>query len=260
MDKIQKKVICIGSTGKDIFFPVSSGTVVETGEKSNKTKQFCFNYGGKVHVEDRFSALGGCACNVSVGLSRLGVDVSALGYVGNDTDGMWIKETLLKEGVKTGDIKFLEEYNTDLSVVIVDANAGERTIFVNRDVGEKLRLVKNDVNGFDWCFIGSLYGDDIEYNMKVVHGELKEKNIKLAYNPGGKNIKQEECVVLDLIHHASIVFVNKSEAREIVSKFNLSYNEEELSQEVKLMSIIKEHMSPEDGIVVLTHGQKGAWA
>jgi len=255
----QKKVLCIGSMGKDIFFPVTSGIVVESEKEQNEVKQFCFRYGGKVHVENRFNAPGGCACNVSIGLARLGIDVSALGNIGDDYDGEWIRKTLDSESVNTKKINVVQKGNTDISVIIVDANVGERTIFVNRDVGEKLVIRAKDVSDFDWCFVGSLYGADIENNMKVIHDILAQKKLKLVYNPGGKNIKQDENVVLDLIHHASIVFVNKSEAREIVSKFDLSYTEEELLDEQYLLTTIKEHMQDDEAIVALTDGRRGAW-
>lgn len=258
MSESKQKVICIGSTGKDIFLPVSSGTVIDSDEKSNPEKKFCFDYGGKVHVEDRFTALGGCACNISVGLARLDIDVSALGNVGDDSDGKWITTTLVDEGVDVKKVQNVDN-NTDLSVIIVDTNTGERTIFVNRDVGEDLKISSVDIDGFDWCFVGSLYGDAINDNMKVIHEALLKKSIKLAYNPGGKNIIQDKNVVLDLLHHATIVFVNKSEAREIVSKFDLSYNKDNLADEKYLLTIIREHMQVDDGIVILTDGRRGAW-
>ncbi len=259
MSESKQKVICIGSTGKDIFLPVSLGTVIDSDEKSNLEKKFCFDYGGKVHVEDRFTTLGGCACNISVGLARLDIDVSALGNVGDDSDSKWITTTLADEGVDVKKVQSIDTKNTDLSVIIVDTNTGERTIFVNRDVGEKLKISSTDINGFDWCFVGSLYGDSINDNMKVIHEALSKKNIKLAYNPGGKNIAQDEGVVLDLLHHANIVFVNKSEARKIVAKFDLSYNKDDLVDEEYLLTIIREHMQVDDGIVILTDGRRGAW-
>ncbi len=255
----QKKVLCIGSMGKDIFFPVTSGAVINSKEGEDEIKQFCFRYGGKVHVENRFSALGGCACNVSIGLARLGIDVTAFGNIGDDHDGEWIRKILGSEHVDVSKINVIQKSNSDMSVIIVDANTGERTIFVNRDVGEKLVIKTDDISGFDWCFVGSLYGKDIKKNMQVIHDALSNTKLKLAYNPGGKNIKQDEDVVLDLIHHASIVFVNKTEAREIVSKFNLAYTEKELSNEQHLLATLRKHMQDPEAIVVVTDGRRGAW-
>ncbi len=255
----KSRVLCIGSMGKDIFLPVTSGAVVDSDMEQSKVKQFCFRYGGKIHVKDRFNAPGGCACNVSIGLSRLGIDVSSLGNIGDDYDGEWIRKILDSEHVNTRKINVKQGKNSDISVVVVDANEGERTIFVNRDVGEELIIKKQDLDDFDWCFVGSLYGENIRDNVQIIHDKLLNTKLKLVYNPGGKNIKQDVDIVLDLIHHANIIFVNKSEAREIVSKFNLSYTKEEFSDERYLLTILREHMQNDNGIVVVTDGRRGAW-
>ncbi len=249
------KVICLGSMGKDIFFPILSGTVIENSGQNKDEKKFCFGYGGKVHVEDRFTAPGGCACNVSVGLTRLGIEAYASGNVGGDTDGAWIVEKLKSQNVDVGGVQIIKESDTDISVIIVDQNTGERTIFVNRDVGENFQIEESELVDIDWCFVGSLYGEDIDINMQKIHKAVSEYNLKLAYNPGGKNIKQDENIVLDLIHHSSIVFLNKEEAISIVSKFDLEYNKDI----VFLLKTISSHMLNDDGIVVLTDGINGAW-
>jgi ribokinase len=259
MKKINQKVVCIGSMGKDIFFPVSSASVIKDDDNLIQNKQLCFGYGAKVHVEDRFTALGGCACNVSIGLSRLGIDVSALGNIGGDFDKDWIVSEMIREGVDVTSVQTIEKAKTDLSIIIVDTHTGERTIFVNRDVGEQLIINSDDIVEFDWCFVGSLYGNNIENNMRVVHDAITNSGMQLVYNPGGKNIDQDEEIVLDLIHHASLLFVNKEEAQKIVSKFDLLYNEKELQSEKYLMSILKKHMQAEVAKVVLTDGLRGAW-
>ncbi len=96
--KQKQKVLCIGSTGKDIFFPVDSDCnssqqcLVEKIGCNNGPSSLCFQLGSKIHIKDRFIALGGCACNVSVGLSRLGVSTSVFGIVGNGNDGEYHKK------------------------------------------------------------------------------------------------------------------------------------------------------------------------
>ncbi len=256
----QNTVLCIGSMGKDIFFPVQSGAVIDTVHDAHMEKQFCFRYGGKVHVEDRFVALGGCACNVSIGLSRLGVAAHAIGNIGDDADGQWVADVLAKESVQTRALRTIAKSKTDISVILVDAHAGERTIFVNRDVGEKLVLTEKDIEGHDWCFIGSLYGDAVQDNMRLVHDAVHKGALRLAYNPGGHNIARDPNVVCDLIHHAHVVFVNKAEAHDIIAHFDLDLEEGDLADEKVLVEILLAHMHSTDSIVVVTDGQRGAWA
>ena len=52
------KVICVGSTSKDIFFPTSEGQVVDTPEDLESQKKFVFELGAKYHISDRFESLG----------------------------------------------------------------------------------------------------------------------------------------------------------------------------------------------------------
>ncbi|MFZ1987050.1 MAG: carbohydrate kinase family protein, partial [Desulfatitalea sp.] len=102
MAQEKQKVICVGSMGKDIFFPLDPTVLPHYAEHStDDVRSFSFFYGDKVHIEDRYNALGGCACNVSVGLARLGIAVSACGNIGDDAEGMWISHELQKERVNT---------------------------------------------------------------------------------------------------------------------------------------------------------------
>jgi sugar/nucleoside kinase (ribokinase family) len=256
----QQKVLCIGSMGKDIFLPIDPTQLPHDEHCSDaQAKWFRFAYGSKIHVEDRFGALGGCACNVSVGLSRLGISTSVCGNIGNDAEGRWIIEVLKNEHVFTEKICTVDGAKTDLSMILVDSTIGERTIFVNRDVGEKLVINAQDISGEQWCYMGSLYGENIRENMRVIHRALIEQLVKLAYNPGGNNIAHDTDVVLDLIHHAHVVFVNRSEARDIVAQFNLPHNVDDQHDEAFLIHTIRQHMKSDDGVVVLTDGRNGAW-
>ncbi len=255
------KVICVGSMGKDIFFPIDP-TQMSHGAQYSTTdsKWFNFEYGSKIHVEDRYNALGGCACNVSIGLARLGVHVSACGNIGSDAEGKWIMDVLQEESVDIEKVHMIENAKTDLSVILVDTVVGERTIFVNRDVGERLIITENDINNAQWCYVSSLYGENLRNNMHVLHHAVTSGKIMLAYNPGGNNIAHDADIVLDLIHHARIVFVNRTEAREIIAHFDSVKNEKNEKEELYLLHTLKQHMKDDNGVVVLTDGRNGAWA
>lgn len=255
-EKNQQKVLCIGSMGKDVFFPLSSSAVDVT---SDGVRRFCFTCGDKIHVEDRFSALGGCACNVSIGLSRLGISAYAIGNVGEDDEGRWIMDVLHDEHVNRDRVRAVVGAKTDLSMILVDPQTGERTIFVNRDVGEDLILHKQDLEDAAWCFVGSLYGEHVHQNMRVLHESVGSSKIRLIYNPGGRNIMHDETIVLDLVHHSHVVFVNKDEAQSIVDKFTLSETLERRSEEKYLLEILHKHMKDPNGIAVITDGRRGAW-
>ena len=87
--------------------------------------------------------------------------------------------------------------------------------------------------------------------------ELVRKNsLKLIFNPGQKNIKNDIEKVIDTIEKSHMLFVNKDEAIEIVDKIgefaNDSLNDEKFLAE-KLLELGL-------GVVSITDGARGAWA
>lgn len=250
------RVICIGSAGKDIFLPTAEAVIIDTPEDTYSQQKLCFELGGKHHIEDRYESPGGCATNVSVGIARLGISVSIYGCVGYDSDGDWIIAELTKNGVSCGKIIQLPDMRTDLSAIIVDKNTGERTIFANRDVGEHLEICEDDIRDHQWLFVGSLYGE-YHTHAKRIKNILDDQDLSFIFNPGQHNIKENPEDIIALIGFATLLFVNKDEAIEIVANAKPMYNEEELSNEEKLIDALKECGAQ---IVVLTDGKRGAWA
>lgn len=254
----KQKVLCVGSMGRDIFFPTNEGDVEKDIQKGGKGEKWSFGYGEKIHIEDRFQAPGGCACNVSVGLSRLGVDATAYGVVGADSDGGWIKEELLRDNVDIEHVATKKNSNSDVSFILVREDEGDRIIFANRDVGEKLKVDKSEVKWYDWVFVGSLYGNDRIDNMNAIHDAVVKGGTSLILNPGMSNIQNDTGKIYDLLHHAKILFVNKKEAQEIIKKGELDVNGVDLSEESQLLNVLKDIMMKES-IIVLTYGNEGAW-
>lgn len=249
-------VMCIGSMGKDIFFPLHDGR--DTSPCATPRPRFCFTFGDKVHVQDRYMAPGGCACNMSVGLMRLGVGARACGVVGDDADGAWITHQLRDSGVNTQHMIVERDAYTDLSVIIVDTSTGERTIFVNRDIGERLVLSADHLTQTAWCFVGSLYGDAIVDNMILLRDAATHGSMQLAYNPGGHNIDQQADLVLQLIRVAACVFVNKEEALRILAS-NTADHTQLPDREEDIINALVAHMNHPSPCVVVTDGTRGAW-
>jgi len=255
---MQDFVLCLGSMGKDIFLPTDCGVVQKASQGITTTKQWAFGYGAKMHIEDRFQAPGGCACNVSVGLKKLSVEAKACGLIGDDADGKWLVDSLASKGVDVQHIKQVNDGATDASMILVHTPSGERTIFVNRDVGENFIFEKHLLEGAPWIFIGSMYGDPIQQNMNTIHNVLTSTQTKLIYNPGYRNIQAQPRTVCDLIHHTSLLFVNKVEAQAIVGNLRTGYNESQMEDELFLLEALSQQAAT-DAKIVLTAGSRGAW-
>ncbi len=81
------KIICIGSSSKDIFFPTDEGVILETPEDLTSQRKIAFELGAKFRAEDRYEALGGCAANVAAGLARIGFETEYYTKIGDDDLG-----------------------------------------------------------------------------------------------------------------------------------------------------------------------------
>jgi ribokinase len=252
---MKHEVICIGSACKDIFFPTSEGKIINTPEDLLAQKKIEFELGAKYKIETRYEALGGCAANVACGLSRLGIETACLSHIGDDLIADWIKGEFEKNGVNTNLITREHNYISDMSAIVVDKESGDRVIYSNQKVNIKLEISEDKLKNTEWFFIGDLEGGWEEKLEKIISISEKHK-IKVAINPRYSNIHENTLKVIDIIAKTEIVFLNKDEAIEIISKHNLSLNKNDLNNEEFL---IKELQKINSKIVVITDGVRGAW-
>lgn len=248
------KIICIGSASKDIFFPTGEGVFMETPEDITAQKKVAFEVGAKYQVDDRFEAVGGVAANCAQGLARLGMDVATYSCVGDDQIGQWVTDELRKERVGTELIEQREGAQTDLSAILVFTQNGERTIFFNRDANELLRVDAEKIADAEWIFVSALNGD-WKTNLQTAVRVAQEKNIKLAINPGQRNMKDDIAIVLETMKQADVLLVNKDEAIELVMGINKA-SAEELQDEAFLIKILHAYGAK---VIGLTDGIRGAW-
>ncbi len=239
-----KKVICIGNGSKDIFFPIKNAEIVE----SNGKKMLAFEYKSKTQIEDRFEAPGGCAVNLSQGLAKLGVKSACYCRIGSDPDGDWIAKNLESADVDISLVQRDKDYKTDIAVIIVNEAESEATIILNRDANEQLEIKQEEIEA-EWIFVASSLSGDWKGNLDKIKETAKEKNIRLAYNPGQSNIHEDLEKVREFLVGAEVLFVNRKEAKEIVS---------ENSDDMKI--ILQKLQSLGAKVVAITDGDSGAYA
>lgn len=250
------KIICVGSTSKDIFFPTDEGVIIETPEDITSKEKIAFELGGKIRVENRYEAVGGVAANVSHGLVRLGHKAYCYSKIGQDEIGDWILEEFGNAKVPT-DLLFVDPaVDTDLSVIIVMTQNGERTIFHNRDANEKLEILEEKFREAEWVFVSALNGD-WERNLKKIL-ELKERlHFSLALNPGQHNIKESAGSVLKAVEVSDVLLLNKDEAIELVMHTKKDLPQDRLDDEMFLLEVLHQHGAK---VIGLTDGKRGAWS
>jgi sugar/nucleoside kinase (ribokinase family) len=253
------KVICIGSTSQDIFFPTDEYTTIETPEDLTAKSKALFEIGGKFRVADRFEAVGGVASNVSIGLSRQGIAVACLSVIGDDRIGSWCRSELEQNKVDTTLITREPETKTDLSAIIVLMKSGERIIFHNRDANEKLTVKAGDLTRTEWVFISALNGD-WKRNLKCILDQATTHDLKIALNPGQHNLREDPDLILETLKQTDLLCLNKDEATELLlSSDTLTMTEKRDGINDEAVLIRGLHRAGAK-IISLTDGARGAWA
>ena len=248
-------VICIGSSSKDVFFPVTGAEVIDTPDDLTAQKKVLFELGGKYKVDDRYEAVGGVAANVSQGLSLLGVRSACYTKVGGDELGRWIKDGLSERGVST-DLVFTDEVvKSDLSAIVVLTESGERTIFHNRDANERLEIIPEKLAGAEWFFVSALNGD-WKGHLRSILDIAKERGVKLSINPSQHGLREDPALVLEAIGQADILVINKDEALELAMRSGASQDAAELSDERFLIGTLHKTGAK---FIGMTDGARGAW-
>jgi sugar/nucleoside kinase (ribokinase family) len=77
---------------------------------------------------------GGQAASAMVALSRLGLRTRHVGRVGSDEAGRVQLASLDAEGVERGECRVVEDAETQIAFILVDATSGERTVIWRRDL------------------------------------------------------------------------------------------------------------------------------
>lgn len=255
------KVICIGSSTKDIIFPVLDGEIVETPKDLESQKKIIFELGAKYQVsEGRHESIGGCAANMACGLARLGIEAYCCTKIGDDHSGEWIKRELGKNGVKTDLVQIGAGHRSDLSAIIANVPSEDRIVFSDRDSNEKLEIIPEEIKevGAEWIFVSSLNGNGDENwsdKLNKILSLASQDNIKIAFNPGQKNIKCDLQKIIAAVRQSEILIINKDEAIEIVDKLN-GFDERRMNDEEFLAEKLNKLGAK---VVAMTDGTRGAW-
>src|SRR3989344_1482106 len=240
-------IITIGSATRDVFMKSEQFKIIE--DKSFATGQGeCFALGSKLEIKDVVFASGGGGTNTAVTFARQGLKTACIGAIGNDLNGKDVIAEMSREGVNTEYFQINKEGSTAYSVILVH-ESGERTILSYKGEGQNFDVQKIPFNKFktDWLFLDSL-GGHYDLLETAVNWAVKN-NIKLATDPGGKELEHGLERLKPLIKYFSIVKMNQEEAAKLTG---ISYEKEK--EIFKLMDKII------DGVFLMSKGPDGVVA
>lgn len=236
-------VISIGSAFFDVFV-FSSDVHVVYGKNDAGKKMLTIPYGTKNYVDRLVFSTGGGGTNTAVGFSRLGLKAAVVARSGWDFAGRAIRNELKKEKVDDALLVQLEKEDTDYSTFVVGPD-GESSGFVYRG---QTRLEESLINfrkiNAKWLCVSSLEGNLNLLEKIISFG--KKNGIKIALNPGRKEIEQRQKLA-ELISLADVVVVNQGEATKLLGFAVLSAGD------------VQKKRVLQNGVFVITRGKKGAW-
>lgn len=238
-------VISFGTATLDVF--LRSPEIQVTGQ--NGEKDICVRYGAKLEVNEIFFESGGGGTNTAVTFARQGLKVASVVQIGDDFAGQKVLQDLQKEGVEISLIDIQKNSYTDYSTVLW-AGDGGRTILVYRG------KTKLEVEGVPWDKINSkwVYISSLEGNLEIVREVQRckvSKVQKMAWNPGGRELKQKG-ELLKLLPGITVLNLNKEEMMELVGMRDLG----EMRDMGKLLEKAQELPCE---YVVITDDRRGAY-
>jgi sugar/nucleoside kinase (ribokinase family) len=198
-------VITIGAAVVDIF--VKSDSVVQDGKYQK------FEVSSKNEIDSSLICSGGGATNSAVTFSRFGLKTIPVSLLGTDHLSNYIIDDLKKDKISSNLLIHQNLEPTDFSVIFVDKFGG-RSVFTNRGTSS---LTSKDIpwekiSKTKWLYITSLEGNlDL---LETIIGFAKENNIKIAVNPGNREI-QKSNRLLSLLKHCDYLLLNRTESENL---------------------------------------------
>lgn len=235
-------IISLGDSTLDTFVQLNEATVNCNINKDSC--QFCFNYADKIPVTSWATAIGGNAANHAMALSRLGRKAALWTIVGNDKVGQQVKAAMRREKVATSLIKTDAAAPTNQSFII--NFQGERTILIHHN---HRHYVLPKLPPSRWVYLTSM-GEGSARVFPALARHLKQKKIKLGFNPGTFQLKLGAAKLKGMLKLSDALFLNVEEAARLLGK--------PAAKDWHTLSGGLQKLGPK--IIVITDGQNGAHA
>ena len=250
-ESIDFDIVCVGDAIIDAFLSLHDANT--HCKLNDKSRELCFECGGKIPLDDCQFLLGGNGANVSVGLSRLGYKTGLMAEIGTDEFSEKIKKSLEKEKVDHRYIQQTENAQSTFSVII--NFLGERTIFT-KHVKRAHKFPLDQIQS-NWLYLTSL-GKEWRHVYEEVFNLVSSKKWKLAFNPGVLQLDEGREEIIKLLSKTEILFVNKEEALRI-SNFQFPISNE-ITNEKIIIELLKNLQKLGTKNVVITDGMMGSYA
>jgi len=209
------EIITIGGASQDIY--LLADNLSHHDRKKIIQAHDHLEFGEKVEFQNSLFEVGGGGTNAACTFAKLGFKVGFWGRVGKDAAGAQVIKTLKKFNVATNLIEEDPKTKTAFSVICLKPNT-EKTILIFR--GAEINLKASDVklaklHEAKWFYISSLGGNLTL--LKEILNYAAIHNIKVALNPGSKEIEQGQKFT-KILKHLEILIMNLEEAQKLTGQ------------------------------------------
>lgn len=237
-------VLSLGPARMDVFVNLLDHDVAQICSIDRRRCMIELGFGEKVPVQGIGWSVGGNAGNNAVGLARLGYKTGIVGAVGTGFLDQQVKDTLDREQVDT---THLQMQGDDQGLGVVINYQAERTI-LSHYAPARGAFPQDPAMLATWVYLTSM-GEDWEEFYKQSVQWSEQTGAKIAFNPGGRQIKGDISAVLQ---RSELLFVNREEGNAI-----LGANHKSQASTPKELLMSLHNFGPK--VVVVTDGPDGAF-
>lgn len=237
-------MLSLGPARMDVFLKLPEGEVEEICSIDRKKCVITLGFGEKVAIKGVEFAIGGNTGNNAVGLTRLGHKVAMMGAMGDGWSDLQAMEILKKEGVET---KYMEIKKGQNGFGAVLNYQEERTILSYYTESMEQFLPAADLSA-TWMYLTTA-GENFEKFYEGTVAWAIQNKVKIAFNPGSRQIKVGMEKLKYAYQNTEILFVNREEAAKLLAM--------SVSDVRGLLSAMRNAGAK---IVVITDGPGGTYA
>jgi len=206
-------IVTIGSATQDVFVQSDAFKTIKDPHAPDGVDA-CFPMGAKLPLDDIFFDTGGGATNAAATFARLGWKTTCITRVGTDPAAEVIHRALHELGIDASHVQIDPKRKTAYSVILL-SGIGHRSILSHR--GASAEINPKEINWKNipakWIYLTSVSGKkDL---LKSIFTHAGEKKMRVAWNPGGGELKLGLEMLTPWILECDFLSVNREEAAEL---------------------------------------------
>jgi len=180
-----------------------------------------------VNITESIRAVGGCVPNTIIDIAKIdpSVKLKAIGKVGSDDNGRFLREEMAKYGVDVTGIKVAEGRETSFDDVMTERSTGARTFFLSCGINHEFGIEDIDIDALDCkifhagyiLLLGALDAEDEEYGTKMARllHMVSQKGIKTSVDAVSEEGERFREKIIPALKYCDYAIMNEIECCKV---------------------------------------------